>query len=277
MKRSLSFKIAVYGLLLALALVLSWVETILPFVFPVPGMKIGLANIVIVTVLYTAGPKEAALISFLRLILVMFTFGNAAAFMYSLAGAALSFLVMGALRSTGKFSPAAVSIAGGCMHNVGQIIIAALVLETSALVYYLPWLLTAGSVSGLVIGILGGILAERTRKLFLKGQRPSEKNDLETAGKDVDTVLSDEAVARIKNTLLIDKIAKAEDIKLSPVDIQIKLQELGRMYGIDTQTLTKQLSSNPNAISAISQQAVNDKVRKFLVENNTINYVKSSK
>ena len=188
MKRSLSFKIAVYGLLLALALVLSWVETILPFVFPVPGMKIGLANIVIVTVLYTAGPKEAALISFLRLILVMFTFGNAAAFMYSLAGAALSFLVMWALKSTGKFSTAAVSIAGGCMHNVGQIIIAALVLETSALVYYLPWLLTAGSVSGLVIGILGGILAERTRKLFLKGQRPSEKNDLETAGKDVDTV-----------------------------------------------------------------------------------------
>ena len=117
--------------------------------------------------------------------------------------------------------------------------------------------------------------AEYEERFSMQGL--SMENVFQSQGKDVDNVLSDEAVARIKNTLLIDKIAKAENIKLSPVDIQIKLQELSRMYGIDTQTITKQLSSNPNAISAISQQAVNDKVRKFLVENNTINYVKSSK
>jgi len=105
----------------------------------------------------------------------------------------------------------------------------------------------------------------------------SMENVFQSQGKDVDTVLTEEAVARIKNTLLIDKIAKNEDIKLSPVDIQIKLQELSRMYGIDQQSLTKQLSQNPNIFPAISQQAINDKVRKFLVENNTVNYVKSSK
>ena len=92
--------IARYGLMLALALVLSWVETLIPFAFPLPGMKIGLANIVIVTMLYAAGPKRAALISFLRLLLVMITFGNASAFLYSLAGAALSFAVMCLLKKS---------------------------------------------------------------------------------------------------------------------------------------------------------------------------------
>ena len=117
--------------------------------------------------------------------------------------------------------------------------------------------------------------AEYEERFSMQGL--SMENVFKSQGQDVETVLNDEAVLRIKNTLLVDKIAKAEDIKLSPVDIQIKLQELSRMYGIDPQSLMKQFSSNPGILSAISQQAINDKVRKFLVENNKINYVKSSK
>ena len=117
--------------------------------------------------------------------------------------------------------------------------------------------------------------AEYEERFSMQGM--SLENVFKSQGQDVDTVMTEEAVVRIKNTLLIDKIAKAENIKLSPVDIQIKLQELSRMYGIDPQSLTKQLSQNPNILPAISQQAINDKVRKFLVENNKINYVKSSK
>ena len=158
--------IARYGLMLTLALVLSWVETLIPFAFPLPGMKIGLANIVIVTMLYAAGPKRAALISFLRLLLVMITFGNASAFLYSLAGAALSFAVMCLLKKTDRFGVTGVSIAGALAHNVGQILVAALVLETVTIGYYLPWLMISSAVSGLLIGILGGVLSPRLGRYF---------------------------------------------------------------------------------------------------------------
>ena len=117
--------------------------------------------------------------------------------------------------------------------------------------------------------------AEYEERFSMQGL--SFENVFKSQGQDVDKVLNDEALIRIKNTLLIDKIAKTEDIKLSPVDIQIKLQELSNAYGIAPQNLMKQLSSNPGALTAISQQAINDKVRKFLVENNEVNYVKSSK
>jgi len=102
-------------------------------------------------------------------------------------------------------------------------------------------------------------------------------NVFKSQGQDIEKVLSEEAESRIKNTLLIDKIAKNEELKLSPVDIQAKITELSRMYGVDPQSLLQQFSSNPGVLSAISQQAINDKVRKFLVDNNKINYVVSSK
>ena len=167
--------IARFGLMVAAALVLSWVETLIPFVFPLPGMKIGLANIVILTMLYAAGPKSAAAVSFLRLLLVLFTFGNAASFLYSLAGAALSFAVMLLLKKTGRFGVTGVSIAGAMAHNAGQIIVAALVLETVTVVYYLPWLMIAGVVSGLVIGIAGGLLSPRFVRFFKVPDRGSDE------------------------------------------------------------------------------------------------------
>lgn len=117
--------------------------------------------------------------------------------------------------------------------------------------------------------------AEYTERFSMQGL--SLENVFKAQGQDYEKVLSEEAESRIKNTLLIDKIAKDEDIKLTPVDIQVKLQELSSMYGVDPQTLMQQFSSNPGVLSAISQQAVNDKVRKFLVDNNKVNYVVSSK
>ena len=105
----------------------------------------------------------------------------------------------------------------------------------------------------------------------------SLENVFKAQGQDVNKVLTEEAEARIKNTLLIDKIAKDEDIKLTPVDIQAKLQDLSRMYGVDPQSLMKQFSTNPGVLSAISQQAINDKVRAFLADNNKVNYVVSAK
>lgn len=117
--------------------------------------------------------------------------------------------------------------------------------------------------------------AEYTERFSMQGL--SLENVFKAQGKDYEKVLKEEAESRIKNTLLIDKIAKDEEIKLTPADIQVKLQELSSMYGVDPQTLMQQFSSNPGVLSAISQQAVNDKVRKFLVDNNKVNYVVSSK
>lgn len=105
----------------------------------------------------------------------------------------------------------------------------------------------------------------------------SLENVFKAQGQDVEKVLTEEAEARIKNTLLIDKIAKDENIKLTPADIQAKLQDLSRMYGVDPQSMMQQFSTNPGVLSAISQQAINDKVRAFLADNNKVNYVVSSK
>lgn len=117
--------------------------------------------------------------------------------------------------------------------------------------------------------------AEYEERFSMQGL--SLDNVFKSQGQDVDKVLSEEAASRIKNTLLIDKIAKTEELKLSPVDIQAKITDLSRMYGVNPQDLMKQFSTNPSVLTAISQQAINDKVRKFLVENNNINYVVSSK
>ncbi|MCM1009301.1 MAG: trigger factor [Fusobacterium sp.] len=117
--------------------------------------------------------------------------------------------------------------------------------------------------------------AEYSERFSMQGL--SLENVFKAQGQDYEKVLTEEAESRIKNTLLIDKIAKDEEIKLTPADIQVKLQELSSMYGVEPQTLMQQFSSNPGVLSAISQQAVNDKVRKFLVDNNKVNYVVSSK
>lgn len=147
-------KVAYMGLFLALALICSYVESLIPFYFGVPGVKLGLTNIVIVMVLYCIGAKEAFAISVMRVLLAGFLFGNAFSIVYSLAGGILSFAVMFLLKKTKKLNVVSVSVAGGISHNLGQLAVAALIVSNYRILYYGTVLLVAGIVTGFLIGIL---------------------------------------------------------------------------------------------------------------------------
>ena len=156
-------KIARWGLLTAAALTLSWLESMLPVFGMVPGMKLGLANIVTVFALYRMSWQDAAGITLARVLLIAAMFGNAYSFAYSLAGAALSFTAMLALKATGRFSILGVSAAGGVWHNLGQMLVAVAVLRTVQLGWYFPALLASGTAAGLCIGLAGGLVTRRVR------------------------------------------------------------------------------------------------------------------
>ena len=159
--------IAFLGVFVALAFVLSYIEFVLPMNIGIPGAKVGLANLVVMVALYTMGDKNAIALSIIRVVLVGLTFGNLSMMMYSLAGAALSLFVMLIVKKTDKFSMTGVSILGGVFHNVGQIMVAMLVLETSSLLYYLPFLIVIGTITGVIIGIVANLITVRVKKLFL--------------------------------------------------------------------------------------------------------------
>ena len=155
--------VALYGLLIALALVLSYLQSLVPLSFAVPGIKMGLPNIVVVFALYRLRARDAAVISLVRVLLVSVLFGNVFSLAYSAAGGVLSLLVMMLLKSTGKFSETGVSVAGAVAHNAGQILVAMFVLETGRLVYYLPVLCISGTVAGVCIGLVSALLVKRIR------------------------------------------------------------------------------------------------------------------
>lgn len=155
-------KVANYGVLVTLALVASYVETLIPISLGVPGAKIGLANLITIVALFLMGWKDAFAISIIRIVLAGFLFGNLFAIFYSLAGALLSLLIMMLLKKL-EFGTVAVSCAGGVAHNIGQISFAVLLVENSRLFYYLPVLLIAGVLAGIVIGIIGGELIKRLK------------------------------------------------------------------------------------------------------------------
>ena len=154
-------RVAYFGVFTALALIFSYVETLIPFHFGIPGMNLGLANIIIVLVLYRLGVKEAYLLSVVRVLLSGFLFGNYFSITYSLAGGILSLSAMALLKRNGGFSVMGVSIAGGVFHNIGQLAVAMLVVETFSVVYYVPVLLVAGMFTGLLIGIAANEMLKR--------------------------------------------------------------------------------------------------------------------
>lgn len=158
-------KTAYMGVLLSFALILSYVESLIPFYFGVPGVKLGLANLAVVIVLYWYGWKEAIALNVMRVLLAGFLFGNLFMIMYSLAGAVCSFLMMCFLKKTGKFSIIGVSMSGGIFHNAGQVGVAILVTKTAGVAYYLPALMAAGVVTGMLIGIVAGELIKHTQKV----------------------------------------------------------------------------------------------------------------
>lgn len=146
-------KAAYLGVFTALAMIFSYLESFIPIPIGIPGIKLGLANLLIVVALYKIGTREAFAISVIRIVLSGFIFSNLFSIIYSLAGGVLSFVVMNFLKKRGTFSIYGVSLAGGVFHNIGQLLIAMIVVETMSIVYYAPALMIAGVVTGLIIGI----------------------------------------------------------------------------------------------------------------------------
>ena len=158
-------KVAYFGVFTTLALIFSYVETLIPIQFGITGVKLGLANLIIVIALYRMKLSEAYLLSIVRVLLAGFIFGNYFSIIYSLAGGLLSLTVMALLRKKGGFSVIGVSIAGGVFHNIGQLIIASVIVETFSVMYYVPVLLIAGLVTGLLIGIASDGMLKRLANL----------------------------------------------------------------------------------------------------------------
>ncbi len=154
-------KVVHMGMLIALAMVLSFIESQIPAFIAVPGIKLGLANIAIVFALYSLGFREALGVSLIRVVLSAILFGSVVSGLYSAAGAVLSLLGMALLKKSGFFGTVGVSVSGAVLHNLGQIGIACFILKTQALVYYLPFLILSAVVSGVVIGIVSAVLVER--------------------------------------------------------------------------------------------------------------------
>lgn len=169
MKNNKVKKIALFGMMVALAFTFSYFESLIPLDFIAPGVKLGLANLVVVIALYLMKPSEAFAIAIIRIFLAGLTFGNVYSIAYSLCGGVLSFTVMYLVKKT-KLSVIGVSMLGGICHNIGQIIVAAIVMGTSRIAYYLPVLLVAGLVTGLLLGVISKLVIEKFEKIKLNKQ-----------------------------------------------------------------------------------------------------------
>ena len=147
--------------LIALAFIFSYVEALIPLPVPVPGIKLGLANLVNVVGLYTVELPEPWWVGLLRIVMVGFTFSNPGSMLYALAGGILSLAVMALAKKMDWFEKTGVSILGGVFHNIGQLSMAAWITGTAGVFSYLPVLLVAGVITGGVIGLLGGLVTDR--------------------------------------------------------------------------------------------------------------------
>lgn len=167
-RNSKARRVALYGMLTALAFILSYVESLVPVTLGIPGVKLGLANLVVVIALYTLDLKGAFIISVVRIVLSGLTFGGLFSMLYSLAGGLFSFAVMAILSRKKLFGTVGVSVCGGVAHNIGQLLVAMAVLETESVWYYFPVLLISGSVAGVLIGLLGGWMTGRVQDYLAK-------------------------------------------------------------------------------------------------------------
>ena len=147
-------KVSLYGILVSLAFIASYIEVLIPFNFHIPGMKLGLANIVVLAALYTGGAKAGITVSIIRIILVGLTFGNPYSAIYGLSGGVLSLVMMILLKRTDFIGMTGVSMAGGVAHNLGQLLCAMILLKLPAVFTYLSYLILVGTVTGALIGII---------------------------------------------------------------------------------------------------------------------------
>ena len=147
-------KTAYLGLFAAVAIIFGYVESLIPVFAGIPGVKMGLANLAVLFILDRYSWREAALVSVVRILVIGFMFGNLFSIVYSLAGAALSLTVMNFLKKNSEFSLIGISVAGGVTHNIGQLIVAMIVVSNTSLMVYAPALLVAGVLAGVAIGVL---------------------------------------------------------------------------------------------------------------------------
>lgn len=153
-EKTIAKKVAVCGMMIALAFIFSYLESLIPISFGIPGIKLGLANLVVLSCLFLMPKSEVFLILIARILLAGFLFGSGMMILYSLAGGILSFCVMSLIKKTDWFSAVGVSICGGVSHNIGQLIVAVIAVESLNLMYYAPILLISGALTGAMIGIL---------------------------------------------------------------------------------------------------------------------------
>jgi len=156
MNKNMVKKIAYYGVFAAVAIIIAWIERQIPLPIPIPGVKLGLANVVVVIILYAFNPRWAISISVLRVILVSLLFGGPSAAIYALVGAMAAFIAMFLVKKAKIFGIIGVSVAGGVAHGVAQVFTGMILLETPALIYYTPFLMITGVVTGVLVGYTAG-------------------------------------------------------------------------------------------------------------------------
>ena len=154
-------KLTALALTISFALILSYIESRIPALVAIPGIKVGLANIAVIFALYKFGAKEAILVSILRILLVSMMFGSPVSMIYSIAGAVLSLGSMILLKRLTPLREVTISVVGGVMHNLGQIATASLMLSTNVVAYYLPFLILSGTIAGIAVGVVSALLIRR--------------------------------------------------------------------------------------------------------------------
>lgn len=156
-------RLTTLAICISLALVLSYLESLIPTFVPIPGIKLGLANIAVIFLLYRMGAVASVCVSALRVVLLALLFGSPVSMIYSAAGALLSFTVMLLLKKLTPLGTVGVSVAGGVCHNIAQIAVASVILGTNVVLYYLPFLLLSGTVAGVGVGLAAALLIKKVK------------------------------------------------------------------------------------------------------------------
>lgn len=159
-------QIAVVGMFAAFAAILSYIESLISFGFFIPGVKLGLANLAVVTVMYLYGNRNALIVNVIRIFIVGILFTNVFNILFSLAGAVFSFITMTFMKKTNIFSVLGVSVVGGVCHNIGQMLVAMVAIDSYSVIYYMPALLAAGVVTGVVIGVVSATILKYLRVIL---------------------------------------------------------------------------------------------------------------
>jgi len=161
-------KLCIIAISVSLSMVLSFLESLIPPLVAVPGVKVGIANTVSLFVLCSLGAPSALLVSLVRVSLSSLLFGSFVSFIYSLFGALLSLAVMTLFKKLGVFSMVGISVIGGVFHNIGQITAAILVMKSAAIIVYLPPLLISGVIAGVIVGILSGLVLQKIKPYVMR-------------------------------------------------------------------------------------------------------------